>query len=403
VTVVSHEQVDLVGISSMTWCSDEAISGARAIKQACPSVRLVAGGAGPTAFPEYFEPHFDYVVVGEGEVTMLGIVRGELGRGIIRAERNTVWNGLPLPVHPRSLVDGHKLHMRGTWPMARSEQLPVSLSGSRGCPNACSFCLSEAMWGRRVIKRSPGDVAIEIEILVGLGYNSFDFTDLNLNLDAGWLIGLCDAIRERGLNKKAIFGGLWNPAITKRMDEVIPACAAAGFVMLSIGVESPNQMGRARLNKQKSDTDATFRVFEMMADVGITTRMLFIVGSPGQTETDIEEMVDFATASRTSELRISIHTPFPGTRDWADAEIQRRITTRDWALYDTAHQVMRSELGDVAGARLHVLSSFYNSARYRENRAALIAKNPAFEVGYRQLEGGFLVANNLIEPANRLV
>lgn len=68
----------IIGISCMSSMEETAIRLAHRLRGCCEL--LVAGGSLPTAVPSDFTDHFDLVVIGEGEETMLEILR-DYGRG----------------------------------------------------------------------------------------------------------------------------------------------------------------------------------------------------------------------------------------------------------------------------------------------------------------------------------
>ena len=81
--IVSYERPDVVGISAMTETYENGLEVARKIKEIDPSIVTVMGGAHPTILPREVlaEEAADYVVVGDGERTIVELVAALGGDG----------------------------------------------------------------------------------------------------------------------------------------------------------------------------------------------------------------------------------------------------------------------------------------------------------------------------------
>ncbi len=155
---------DIIGITCYTPEFFEALSLAKKIKEIDSKIKIVVGGIHPTFFPEDFifkNSPFDVAVLGEGEVTLLELVRK------IKNEKD--WNKIksiaffdsdkrktmitptrPLEMNLDSIATPayHKVDMdyystanpyaiRGVF--ARC----VYVLSSRGCPSQCTFCVAK--------------------------------------------------------------------------------------------------------------------------------------------------------------------------------------------------------------------------------------------------------------------
>ncbi|MBI5125650.1 MAG: cobalamin B12-binding domain-containing protein, partial [Planctomycetes bacterium] len=121
------EEVDLVGISVMTFLSPRAYEIAREFRQR--GIKVVLGGIHPTAVPEEAKLHADSVVVGEAEGLWPRLIQ-DFKNGELKPFYRQ--NGLPslenLP-HPRMDL------------LKRDAYLTANcLQASRGCPFGCEFC-----------------------------------------------------------------------------------------------------------------------------------------------------------------------------------------------------------------------------------------------------------------------
>ena len=70
-TVLEKIKPDYVFFSLFAYCyAEPAVELADMLKKRMPETFLAAGGAGVSVYPEYFHPHFDAVLPGEGEIVL---------------------------------------------------------------------------------------------------------------------------------------------------------------------------------------------------------------------------------------------------------------------------------------------------------------------------------------------
>jgi anaerobic magnesium-protoporphyrin IX monomethyl ester cyclase len=201
---------DLVGLTATTNTFLESRRIAALLKSR-GDVPVIIGGVHITAAPEdLLGAPFDVAVLGEGEETLLELLRhfdetGSLkneglqglayqeGESLVKTSERPLIADLdrvPRPDYslfamrehytlPRALA--HGFYAKGT-----------SLMPSRGCPYGdCSFCGSSLMWHRRVRFFSPRRVFEEIKFLVETyRLNSIIFLDDNFTTNRGWLAEL---------------------------------------------------------------------------------------------------------------------------------------------------------------------------------------------------------------------
>src|SRR3990167_2114789 len=140
---------DVVGITAMTFTLVDVKMVIQEIRKRC-NPYIVVGGPHTAIYPnETFNPKglgADFVVVGEGEITMdelcQDIASGKVSRtdGIARRtyrQKNFIQDLDELPFAARELTQIDKYYS------VLSEETPSSTAfTSRGCPFSCSFCLS---------------------------------------------------------------------------------------------------------------------------------------------------------------------------------------------------------------------------------------------------------------------
>ena len=148
------------------------------LKTNFPDSKLIVGGPHATCMPESLVPYFDVVVKGEGEQTILDVVKDyQHARNLpsIYVGR-TVEDLDSLPFPARHLVPIHKYHR-----IVGGER-SVGVITARGCPMSCCFC--SKVWGKTVRFRSAENVLAEIKEVVGkYGIKGVSFRDDTFTLN----------------------------------------------------------------------------------------------------------------------------------------------------------------------------------------------------------------------------
>ena len=213
-------RADVVGIYSMASMQRDSIVFAQHLRDSCGLI--VAGGPLPSSDPVSFLKDFDVVVKGEGEQTMVDILRifefgGDPGSipGIVFRKNNCGWarcgeEGEIVHSEMRELeydIDHIALPARDLFPnkeyidygKRRTGSATTTIFTTRGCPFRCEFC-SNAVFGVSYRMRSPVNVLDEVEEALSLGYDRIHFADDVFTLNKGRVFEICKEIKKRGLD-----------------------------------------------------------------------------------------------------------------------------------------------------------------------------------------------------------
>ncbi len=320
---------DLVGLTAMTntWYNAVALAHALKAALACP---IVVGGPHATVFPERVaqEPAIDYVVVGEGEETLLelvtllertgmaptadalGAVRGlcfvRAGALVKTAERPLIRDLDALPFPARHLFD------LAAYPLYTPDrQRMLTVLTSRGCPYNCSYCF-KGIVGRTYRQRSPENLIAELCSLIdAYGVRNFYFIDDLFTLDSKRLAVFAEQVIARRLDIR------WQ--CLARVDRVTPELLQlmyrAGCRQLHYGVESADQAILDRIGKRITPAMVRQAVGWTRA-ARIRSKGYFMLGLPGDTEETMAKTIAFAAELELDEAMFSLTTPFPGTQLW---------------------------------------------------------------------------------------
>ena len=330
----------IYGITSLTPEITKAHSLALAIKKAIPGSVIIVGGSHVSALPEETLREFsafDFVVVGEGEYTMLelvaklknkdtdfsgvkGIAYRENGKIKINPKRDWIasLDDLPFPAW----------HL---YPNIKNQRV-FSLITSRGCPFRCIFC-SRAL-GDKIRLRSAKNVINELLWLTTeFNVKYICFEDENFTYDTQRTEEILKFMIESGMSKKVEWyavtrADLINFELLKMMKEA--GCRDLGF-----GIESGNKEILNKLKKGVTLKQAAHGI-DLAKKAGIRTQGYFILGNPNETIQTANETINFAVKLNPHRAEFFIMTPYPGTEvaDFAknNQEGYAGLST-DWPFY----------------------------------------------------------------------
>ena len=264
-------------------------------------VRTIVGGRHATEDPGWWLsecPNVDILVRGHGENIVRELLRGLPPEGIdgisYRLDGRLIHNAVrhcgPVPddfAPNRGLrryvykIDPVEFHTGLTFD---------TMVSSLGCPYNCRFCaFSRNPWGekRPWSARSPESVVRELE---QIDAKIVAFVDDNFTHDMDRVEAICDLILERGIRKRYIVNARIEIA---RRPDVLRKMERAGFSGLLLGIESA-QDRTLRSMRKGFDTRQVREYFRVLRKTSMILHGYFIVGSIGESEEEMLEIVSFA-------------------------------------------------------------------------------------------------------------
>ena len=328
---LERERPDVVGITAATANRFEAMDAARLARRVTPDAVIVVGGPHFTFTAEdtlRHIPEIDIVVRGEGEITLLELMRALSSMGSLRelsALREVA--GLSYRVAGQIVHNPDRLPLRDLdeLPPIRWETVPwtrydyrflniscASLLTSRGCPINCTFCSTTKMWGKHVRWRSPIRVVDEIEhLLTHYGLQAVFFNDDTFTLNRRHLLGICDEIERRGLK----FSWICQARVDTVNRDILQTMKRAGCIYIFFGVETGSQKMMESIHKKITADEVRQTVRDCQA-VGILSHALFMYSLPEETEEDRRLTFEFMDELITLGLNAFSASPtiiYPGT------------------------------------------------------------------------------------------
>ncbi len=327
---IEAERPFVIGISSMTPQLQGAVELAGAIKTRFKDgVKIFLGGPHISADPGFidrFPGLFDYAIQGEGEKTFCVSLQAlRAGRAIPRVQEGDPEADLDrIPFPARDLL-------------ARKHYGPAaSLIYSRGCPYDCYYC-SRPSISRKVRYRSAKNMIDEILMVFPGLKGKADFQDDTFTLDRNKVLEFCSEVCAKKLSLE------WrcNSRIDLVDEELLSAMKRAGCALIHFGIESGNERVRREVIRKGSfSNQRIFEVLRLCRKAGIRAAGYFMIGHPGETETEINETRAMILGSGLDLMGLSIPTPFPGSGLFEIARAQGVISD------DIIDKFTRKEFGD---------------------------------------------------------
>jgi anaerobic magnesium-protoporphyrin IX monomethyl ester cyclase len=316
-----------VGIGCMTCEFPAAVEEARRLKAAHPDIRVIFGGAHPSADPEECLKTgvVDYVVVGEGEIALTalleeleanrrpgaipGVWMMEDGRAL-PAPQAPVPNVHDLPRPAYDLLDLEKyFRLDSPWHFPKSNRA-VQFITSRGCPYQCSYC--HEIHGKKFRGMAPDVVLDQMEWLVrDFGVREFMIVDDIFNFEPERAKQICRGIIERKLNVHLQFP---NGVRGDRFDEeLVSLMKKSGTHFMAIAIETVSEKFQ-KLIRKNLKIDRALQTIHWVNQYHIEVSGFFMIGFPGETLAEVQQTTDFAVNAPLDTIFVSIVSPFKGTK-----------------------------------------------------------------------------------------
>jgi anaerobic magnesium-protoporphyrin IX monomethyl ester cyclase len=344
--VADTEVVGITGMWSFSWPVVRELI--RRVKAARPDVVVVCGGEHFSGLPEWSmqQAPIDYVVLGEGEETVVELVgaleRGECapasipglawrdGQTIRRNEprpRIREIDAIPFPAWALFDLEAYNRHGLKTG-IDYGKMVPIL--ATRGCPYSCTYCSSPQMWTTKWLARDPVRVADEIEHWAKTyGADNFPFQDLTVVIRRDWIIAFCRELLRRDLDVR------WQLPSGTRCEvideEVAELLYRAGCRALAYAPESGSDEVRRRI-KKRMKRDGLFAAVDAAVGAGLHLTCFIVLGFPDDREAEIRENLAFVrelARHGVEDLACGFFFPIPGTELYESLLEKKRIELHD--------------------------------------------------------------------------
>ncbi len=210
----------------------------------------------------------------------------------------------------------------------------ASIEFTRGCPWDCSFCSAWTFYGRSYRKLSPEAAAEELASI--REPNVFIVDDVAfIRPEHGH--ALADAIERRGIRKRYYLETRADVLLRNR--DVFERWTRLGLSYMFLGLEALDEEGLKAFRK-RSTPDQNFEAIQVARELGIEVA-INLIADPAWDRKRFEQLREWAL--QVPEIvHVTVQTPYPGTEIWHTEA--RRLTTRDYRLFDVQHAVLPTTL-----------------------------------------------------------
>lgn len=356
VNCVLEFKPDIIGLTATTPIFHIMHRQAEELKRRI-DVPIIAGGPHITYFREkVFHDCFDYLVIGECEGTfgpfLDAIERKENISGIpgivFRKNSNVVFTGendvrvkfddVPFPARWLLKYDLYRL---GT---LHGIKKYTSIMTTTGCPFKCAFCAT-SIYGNRVRIRSVENVVVELKhVIDDLGITHFYFIDGTLTLNRKYMLKLCDAIKDAGLELT------WEGSTRANLvdEELLARMKECGLIRLSFGLETADP-GISEIIMKEVPLESYIKANKLTNKYGIETINSVMLGLPGDTYETINKTISFVRKARDlKHATFGIAMPYPGSPMYDMAvkgEHGLKLLTDDFSQYQRYNHAVMSVNG----------------------------------------------------------
>jgi ribosomal protein S12 methylthiotransferase len=240
---------------------------------------------------------------------------------------------------------------------------------SEGCNNKCSFCIIPQMRGR-LASRPIEDVLREAERLADAGVKELLVISQDTSAYGADLRYACGSWRgtryetrfidlARALSELSVWIRLHYVYPYPHVDQVLPLMAE-GKVLPYLDIPfqhgSPSVLKRMRRPAHAEDTLARIEAWRRVCPA-LTLRSTFIVGFPGETEAEFEELLEWLDGAQLDRVGCFKYSPVAGaTANALGAHVAPEVQEERYARFmERAARISTARLGRRVGERTRVL------------------------------------------------
>jgi anaerobic magnesium-protoporphyrin IX monomethyl ester cyclase len=289
---------------------------------------------------EYLEKGADFIILGEGELTLLELV-GKLGRGENTADiagivsfqngviasnpkRPVLQNLDELPIPAWDLVDMNEYKL--IW-RESGQKFTLNIATTRGCPYKCNWC-AKPIYGNRYNSHSPEYIAAHLEFLrSSYGVRRFWMCDDIFGLKPNWVKNFNQELKNRKLEIRYY--------IQSRVDlllkeDMIDLLAESGLEEVWVGAESASQKILDAMDKGTT-VEQIYQATHLLKQKDIRVAFFLQFGYLGENSDDILKTIGMVKELVPDNIGISVSYPLPGTKFYekVKADLRQKSNWKD--------------------------------------------------------------------------
>ncbi|CAM3739212.1 radical SAM protein [Flavobacterium gelidilacus] len=274
-------------------------------------------------YDKYLEKGADFIIQGEGEITLLeliqhldenkdiasinGIVFKNKDEIKVNQKRAVLQNLDELPLPAWDLVDMNSY--REVWKES-DQEFTLNLATTRGCPYKCNWC-AKPIYGNRYNAHSPEYIVKEIAYLKKqFGVSRFWMCDDIFGLKPNWVQEFNVELKKA--NQKISY------YIQSRVDlllkeDTIDALAESGLEEVWVGAESGSQKILDAMDKG-TKVEEIYEATHLLQQKNIRVALFLQFGYLTENQEDIQKTIQMVKELKPDNIGISVSYPLPGTK-----------------------------------------------------------------------------------------
>jgi len=343
---------------------------------------IVSGSDSTDQYEMYLENGADYILLGEGELTLLELVNAITQKSadvatipgiafmqyksVVKTARRSVIKALDeLPFPAWDLVDIEPY--RNRW-LKTTGYFSMNMGTTRGCPFKCNWC-AKPIYGNRYNIRSPENVIRELKFIKSVyDFDHIWFCDDIFGLKPGWIKVFADLVQQEKLHFKFKMQGRVDLLL---QEDNIRDLARAGCDNIWMGAESGSQKILDAMEKGTT-VQQIYEATRLLKKHGIHPSFFIQFGYPGETKTDIDKTIAMINELLPYEIGISVSYPLPGTGFYEKVKHQLKAKT-NWTDSDEMALMFRNTYQPAFYKQLHrfVHKSYRKHLAYENLRELL--------------------------------
>lgn len=303
ISLPENLKADIFAFSCQITQFEDVVEIAKKLREENPDSLFVIGGPFPTHSPQQcLNEGFDVVVVGEGEMPMVEVVKKfpDVRKGVYIAEKfvdpNEVsvdWDAIDL-LRYRYQLEGKRC---------------MNIMTKRGnCPFQCTFCAKQEHGKSPLRFRTPENVLREVKLLKDkYGIGSIVIYDDDVLID-----------KERD---RKIFQGLHEMRMSYRCmtrvdlatKEDLRFLKETGCAEVCVGIETADPHMHEKVVRKGTTIEQCTNFIEYCKEIGLRVKAYLIIGLPSESRETVEKTREWLRKTKPESFDMSVFTPYPGS------------------------------------------------------------------------------------------
>jgi len=392
-----QRNADVIGFSCYIWNIEETIQLIQLLKKVKPRLKIIVGGPEVSYdLPYWFRrvKEIDYLVYGEGEITLNQLLKAlKDNRDLVEVAGIAYRGDSGLEINspqPKAELNELSSPYQDQEDLANLKDKIVYFEASRGCPFACSYCLSSVETGVRYFAIEW--VKVELLNLINNGVKIIKFVDRTFNTHKRFALEIFQFLIENHqgtIFQFEITADIIQPDVLRYLIDNAPP----GVFRFEIGVQSTNEYTNSLVNRRQNFKRLSETVLMLKESKKIALHLDLIAGLPEEDYNSFRKTFNDVFALRPEELQLGFLKLLRGTKIWEEA------SKYDYVYMDNApYEILQNNLlsfNEVIRIKRveDVLEKYWNAHRLDNSVEYLIKHDFASAFDFFQEFGDFWEEN----------